>query len=146
MFISSGYNRGAGVVKFAPNKTSFVWEDRVMRNHFNSCVLYEGNLYGFDEMTLKCVRFNDGTEVWKKGGLGKGSVMLAGNKLIILGEKGQLVVAKASPTGFKAIAETNVHVGKGKVPRHWTVPVLANGLIYCRNAHGDVVCVDVRKK
>jgi hypothetical protein len=28
----------------------------------------------------------------------------------------------------------------------WTVLVLANGRIYCRNAEGTVVCVDVRKR
>jgi hypothetical protein len=27
----------------------------------------------------------------------------------------------------------------------WTVPVLANGRILCRNAEGAVVCVDVKK-
>jgi hypothetical protein len=27
---------------------------------------------------------------------------------------------------------------------NWTAPVLANGLICCRNSEGDVVCVDVR--
>ena len=29
--------------------------------------------------------------------------------------------------------------------RCWTVPVLANGRIYCRNAAGDLVCLDVRE-
>jgi len=28
--------------------------------------------------------------------------------------------------------------------RCWTVPVLANGHIYCRNAKGDLVCLNVR--
>jgi len=27
----------------------------------------------------------------------------------------------------------------------WTTPVLAGGRIYCRNAAGDVVCLDVGK-
>ena len=28
----------------------------------------------------------------------------------------------------------------------WTVPVLANGRIYCRNSTGAVVCLDVHGK
>ncbi len=41
--------------------------------------------------------------------------------------------------GFEPIAEAQVLTGKC-----WTVPVLANGLLYCRNAAGDVVCLDLR--
>ena len=26
----------------------------------------------------------------------------------------------------------------------WTVPVLANGRIYCRNAQGTLICLDVK--
>jgi outer membrane protein assembly factor BamB len=47
----------------------------------------------------------------------------------------------ATPTGFKPTARAQVLGGKC-----WTAPVLANGLVYCRNSRGDVVCVDLRKK
>ena len=73
-------------------------------------------------------------------GFGMGSVTVADGKLIVLGEKGNLVVAQASPEGYKPIAQATVLTGKC-----WTVPVLANGRIYVRNAKGDVVCLDVRK-
>jgi hypothetical protein len=55
-------------------------------------------------------------------------------------ERGELQVGLASPEGFKPTARAQVLGGKC-----WTVPVLANGRIYARNARGDVVCVDVRK-
>ncbi|MHC4680276.1 MAG: hypothetical protein ACYTEK_16440 [Planctomycetota bacterium] len=64
--------------------------------------------------------------------------MLADGKLIILGEKGKLVIAEASPDGFNQLASAQILTGKC-----WTVPVLANGRIYARNAVGDLVCVDV---
>jgi hypothetical protein len=67
--------------------------------------------------------------------------MLADGKLIVLSEKGKLVIAQAEPEGFKAICESQILNGKC-----WTVPVLANGKIYARNAMGDMVCVDVSKK
>ena len=48
-------------------------------------------------------------------------------------------MAKASPEGFTPSARAKVLDGKC-----WTVPVLANGRIYCRDAEGNLVCVDVR--
>jgi outer membrane protein assembly factor BamB len=65
--------------------------------------------------------------------------MLADGKLIVLGEAGKLVIADASPEGYKELASAEILRGKC-----WTVPVLANGRIYARNAAGDLVCVDVR--
>jgi len=69
-----------------------------------------------------------------------GAVMAADDKLIIMGDKGELVVAKASTAGFNPLARAQVLGGKC-----WTTPVLANGKIYCRNAKGDLVCLDVKK-
>ena len=52
---------------------------------------------------------------------------------------GELSVAPASSTAFEPSARARVLDGKC-----WTVPVLSGGRIYCRNADGDLVCVDVR--
>lgn len=139
-FISSGYNRGCSLVKATGDKAETVWENRSMRNHFNSCVLHNGFLYGFDEIELKCLEWNTGKEKWAHRGLGKGSLVLAGDKLIVLSDNGKLVVATASDKGFQPVAEAKVLGGKC-----WTSPVLAGGHIYCRNAAGDLVCVDVSK-
>jgi len=66
-------------------------------------------------------------------------MMSADGRMIITSDKGELVIANATPSGFKALARAQI------LPRNkcWTVPVLANGKIYARNAKGDVVCVDV---
>ena len=52
----------------------------------------------------------------------------------------ELVIAEANPNQFVAVSRAQVLGGKC-----WTVPVLANGLIYVRNSRGDMVCVDVRE-
>jgi len=141
VFISSGYNRGGGVfdVNSKPPKT--VWENKNMRNHMNSCVLWQGHLYGVDEGQLRCLVFATGEVKWTDRVSGKGSLMLADGKLIVLSEKGELLVVEPSPAGFKPMARAHVLGGKC-----WTAPVLANGKIYCRNATGAVVCVDVSGK
>ena len=104
------------------------------------------HLYGFDGNThmqgpkqLVCMRLADGKVQWRQDGYRCGSLMGVDGQLLVLGEKGNLAVGPASPKGFKPNAESQVLNG-----RCWTVPVLANGRIYCRNAVGDLLCLDVR--
>ena len=52
----------------------------------------------------------------------------------------KLAIAEASPDGYKELASAQILSGKC-----WTVPVLANGKIYARNAAGHLVCVDVSR-
>jgi outer membrane protein assembly factor BamB len=139
VFISSGYNKGCALFKMTPDKINTVWQNKNMRNHFNSSVVWKGCVYGVDENQVNCLDFKTGEVKWSQRGLGKGSLMLADDKLIILSEKGKLVIAPASPEGFEELASAQVLSGKC-----WTVPVLANGRIYARNAAGRLVCVDVK--
>jgi len=143
VFASSGYNRGCIMLDVAGNKPKEVYDKSVvrnMRNHMNCTMLYKGNLYGFDENNLKCLDFKTGTEKWSEGSFGKGALMMTTDgRMIIMSDKGELAIAQADPAGFKASARAQI-LPSGKC---WTVPVLANGRIYARNARGDVVCVDV---
>ena len=138
VFISSGYNQGCALLKIEGSNVTEVWRNKNMRNHFNSSVLWKGHIYGFDERVLRCLDSKTGQVKWSQQGLGKGSLMLADGKLIILGERGKLVTAQASPEGFRELASAQILTGKC-----WTVPVLANGRIYARNANGQLVCIDV---
>jgi outer membrane protein assembly factor BamB len=145
IFISSGYNKGCALLKMESSRVKELWKSKNMSNHFNSCVLWQGYVYGFNGQAggrgeLACVDWNTGEQKWAQKGMGTGSVMLADSKLIILGERGKLVIANALPEGYEQLAEAQILRGKC-----WTVPVLANGRIYARNAVGDLVCVDVRQ-
>lgn len=145
-FFISSYDRGGAVVRLAGGKIVNGWKDWTMHNHLNSSVLLEGHLYGINGQAgksgdLRCVDFKSGEVKWVQPGIGIGSVMAADGKLIVLSEKGELLVAAASSGGFKPLARAQVLGGKC-----WTVPVLANGRIYCRNAKGDLVCLDVKGK
>jgi len=141
VFLSSGYNQGCALLQMSGNDVSVLWQNKNMRNHFSSSVAIGDNIYGFDESELKCLDLKSGDVKWKERSLGKGSLIAATGKLIILGEKGELVIAEASPAAFRPVARAQVLGGKC-----WTAPVLANGKIYCRNARGDLVCVDVSGK
>ena len=140
IFISSGYGTGCALLQLKPGSLTALWQNKAMRNHFASCVLWQDHLYGFDESTLTCLEFATGTVKWKEPSLGKGALLLADGKLIIQSEKGDLVIAAAEPAAYKEIARAKVLSGKC-----WVVPVLANGRLYMRNNAGDLVCLDVAK-
>jgi hypothetical protein len=100
---------------------------------------FDGNTHMFGSKHLLCMRLADGKVQWRQEGYRCGSLMAVNDQLLVLGEKGNLAVGPASPKEFKPKAESQVLKG-----RCWTVPVLANGRIYCRNAKGDLLCLDVR--
>ena len=144
IFISSGYNKGATVIDITGAQPQTLWTSKIMRNHFSSCVLLNGYLYGIDGNTgngsLKCIDFASGTEKWAQN-LGFGSLTAAGGQLVVLNEKGELYVVKASPAAF----EQSVSAGKILEKTCWTAPVLCRGKLFCRNDKGDIVVLDVSK-
>ncbi len=111
-----------------------------MRNHFGSSILLDGHLYGFDESTLKSIDVNTQETKWAKRGLGKGSLIFADGHLIVLSDKGRLILAEATPKAY--VEKASAQVLKG---RCWTVPTLANGKLYVRNQK-EIACYDVSAK
>ena len=140
-FLSSGYSHGSSVIEVKDNQPSVVWENKVIRNHFSSSVLFNGHLYGVDENELRCVDFATGEVKWKDKASGKGTLIIADGKLVVLSEKGELIIAEASAEAFKPLGRAQILGGKC-----WTSPALANGKLYARNAKGDLVCVEVGGK
>ncbi|TDU73377.1 outer membrane protein assembly factor BamB [Prosthecobacter fusiformis] len=144
LFISSGYNKGCTVLKLGSGDPEKVWENKSLKNMFNSSVLIDGYLYGIDgdqnsRAGLKCVRFSDGQEMWAEN-IGFGSLMAADGRLIVLSAKGELIIVKAGSEKFDEVSRAQILNGKC-----WSAPVLANGLLYARNSEGRVVCLDLSK-
>lgn len=137
-FLSSGYNAGCVLFAVENGTPKELWRNKEMDNHFNSSVFYKGHLYGFDQNILRCLDIEDGSVKWSQEDLGKGSLIIAGGKLVVLSERGKLVIADAVPTGFQPVFEKEILENKC-----WTPPVLSHGKVYARNARGDVVCVDL---
>jgi outer membrane protein assembly factor BamB len=141
VFISSNYGKGGALLRLAGGRPTLVWENRNMKNHFNTCVLLNGSLYGNDENTLKCIDWRTGDEKWRMRGMDKGGLIAADGKIIALTGRGELVLASATPGAFNELARAKVLDGTC-----WTHPVLANGLLYCRSQEGNLVCLDMKGK
>ncbi len=141
VFISSGYGKGCALLQLAGGRPSVIYQNRNMRNHFHTCLLLDGYLYGNDDGRFKCIELRTGKAMWEKGGMGKGGLMMADRKIIGITESGELFVVNANPNQYQEIARTKVLDGEC-----WTDPVLANGKIYCRSHEGTLVCLDVRRR
>lgn len=141
VFASCAYGRGCTKIRIAGGQATRVFDNTVMSNLQSCSVLWQGNVYGFDERLLKCIDFKDSRERWREKGMGKGSLsMCADGRILIMSDTSELVVARANPDAFEALARSRV------LPRRTcrTTPVLSNGRIYARNANGDVACLDVK--
>lgn len=153
VFISATEGKGSAVlIKIGPGGASLVWQNQEITNYFQSCVLVGGHLYGTHnpnhtytgkKAILRCVEFDTGQVKWEQKGFGNASLIAADDKLIIMSEKGELVIVEAAPEDYREIARTTVFKGSRYC---WILPVLCGGRIYCRNRSGALVCLDVKGK
>jgi len=156
IFISS-FRAGCALFDLKDGKLVKRYSTKAMSNQLCTCVLWHDVLYGIDggnstpsQCKLMAVEYDTGKVLWKERGWGLGSLMLAGDeqgndksasgKLIVLSDEGRLGIVAADPKEYRLLASTQALDGKC-----WTMPALAGGRIYCRNAAGHLVCIDVRK-
>ncbi len=152
VFISSGYDRGCVLLEISRNggdwTAAAVYQHRSMRNHFATSVLYEDHLYGFDNTSLTCMEFRTGKVRWRQSGFGKGSLLIAGEYLIVLGENRKLAIAAAIPEDYREVARCDIPFGPRVGPtfsnRCWVLPALARRRLYVREQQ-HVLCLDLRK-
>lgn len=146
LFISTGYGgrsaRGA-LFQLGQAQPRQIWLNQDLETKMNSAVVYEGHVYCVSEKSrgqLMCFDLRDGSIVWSEPSFARyGTLMIAGGKLVVLDEEGTLVIADATPEGYRERARARVLDS-----RSWVMPVLANGRIYARSNKGELVCLDVR--
>jgi outer membrane protein assembly factor BamB len=142
LVISSAYNHGVAGVRVKGGKPERVWFNKKLKAQFNSPVERGGFVYGIDgevgkRSALVCLDGATGDEKWRAGDVKNGSLVLTGdNKLLVLSEIGELIVAEAAPSGYQELTRKKVLGG-----RCWVQPVLANGTVYCRNNAGELVAL-----
>ena len=138
LLVSTAYGKGSAMIRLGSEREPEVlWTTRALRNKVTGIYHHRGHLYGFDESMLKCFTV-DGEERWRVRGLGMGALSIAGDRLLVLSSRGELIVAEASPEEFRELSREKV-LSDGD---YWTLPVLVQGRIYVRNSLGDLACLD----
>jgi outer membrane protein assembly factor BamB len=134
IFISASYSTGATVVRVSGGSLTALWSsDDVLSNHYATSVHREGVLYGFHGrqefgQTFRAVDLKSGKVLWEEEGFGAGSVTLAGERLVIVHESGDVTLAAAASQGYRQLARARLLPA---VVRPY--PALADGVMYVRN-------------
>ena len=133
LFLSASYGKGAALLELTPDgdrlTAATVWETHRMRNRFSSSVLVDGYIYGLDNSILACLDAATGELMWKGGRYGSGQLLEADDHLVVLSERGDLVLVRATPERHEEVAR--FHAIDGKT---WNVPALVGGRLLVRNA------------
>ena len=141
VFVSSGTLSAAARFGLGEEgELTELWRNAEMVSSFSGCVKVDDHLFGFHRGILRCIDF-DGTELWSERGIDNGAVMAAGDRLLVMGGTGELIVAYATPELFDEISRVPLF----EEGRYWTKPVLANGVVYCRSSRGELVARDHRE-
>ena len=142
LFLSSGYGKGAAAIELTPDgdrlRATAVWQHTRMKNKLSSSVLLDGYVYGLDEGILACIDAASGQLAWKGGRFGHGQLLLAGDRLLITTETGELALVHATPARFEELARV-----PGIEGRTWNVPAIEDGILLVRNA-SEMAAFDVR--
>jgi outer membrane protein assembly factor BamB len=140
----SSYSRGCALLTIESGNPQPVYDSKVLCNHLSPGIVMGEYLYAFHGQAhfstdLRCIHLPTGKAAWVTKDPPFGSLISAGAMLIALSEKGELLLAEPSPTQWKVLSRAKVMEGLC-----WTPPTLAHGLLYVRNAGGDLVCLDLR--
>jgi outer membrane protein assembly factor BamB len=146
VFFSTCYETGALLLKIGKDKVDEVWSgDEEMSNHYTTCVHHKGVLYGFHGRqepgaALRCVELKTGKVRWTQPRYGCGSMVLADGQLIILTERGDLVLAEPTPESYREKARAHVF----DAPPCRAQIALADGRLYARDG-AKLVCWNLKK-
>src|SRR5687767_10882615 len=145
IFVSAEYGPGAGVLRVEGSNLTELWSsDEALSNHYSTSVYRDGVLYGYHGrqefgQDLRAVDLRTGKVHWSQDQFRGGSVTLAGDRLLILRESGELILAPASPSGFKPLARAQVLPATLRA-----FPALSDGFLYIRNDN-TLLALDLRR-
>jgi len=146
IFLSASYGAGARLLRFKEDGPELIWsKDDVLSNHYATSVQRQGFLYGWhgrqeQGCDFRCVELKTGKVRWTQSGLKAGTVTLAGDELLLLTERGELLRLPASPDSFKPTDRVQVLPTEVRAP-----PALASGLFYGRSEK-RLVCLDFTRE
>ncbi len=153
VFVSTGYNTGAALLKLSPEDNGIKAEEvyyldpEQMQNHHGGLILKDGFLYtgtGHNKGFPLCVNMKTGETAWgpiENEGKGSAAVTFADGHLYFRYQNGLMVLVEASSKGYK-------EKGSFMIPDvnqfSWAHPVISDGKLYLRE-QDNLFCYNVRK-
>jgi outer membrane protein assembly factor BamB len=133
----SGYGQGAPKLKLSPDGSSVTqdWFAKTFDSRMGGAVYIDGYVYGSGDVAGKewqCLDWKTGEQKYASTAAAKGAVIYADGMLFGYSQRGELFMAKATPTEFKISGMTKITLGSDQ---HWAHPVIDNGVLYVRRGN-----------
>ncbi len=156
IFLSECYGPGSVLLKVEEGKPKVIWSDeergrnKALQAHWSTPILREGVLFGCSgrhegNAELRALDFETGKVRWREPGLGRTSMLSVEDKLLVLGERGNLHLLLADKDKFTELARLDPVDANGRpLLRYpaWAAPVLSHGLLYVRG-RDRLVCLEL---
>ncbi len=143
VFVTTAYNTGAALVKvvredggFGAREVYFI-ESRDFQNQHGGVVLIDGYIYGghgANRGDPTCIELATGKVAWQKRSevRGSASVLYADGNVLFRYDRGDLILAEATPQAFVVKGRFKPVCGEGPA---WAHPVIHNGRLYLRHCN-----------
>ncbi|MFH5805977.1 PQQ-binding-like beta-propeller repeat protein [Alienimonas sp. DA493] len=154
LWISGPFRAGSELLELTadPPGVRRAWRSEVLSNDVCSSLLVGESLYGFDlhdvqakphrpsRGAFRCVDFLTGEIRWTVGtmkarrsaepeAIGQSSVLSDGERLLMLNDSGELILARATPERYEELGRTPLLPGAVV----WTKPLLTDGVLFARH-------------
>jgi outer membrane protein assembly factor BamB len=163
VLVASPFRSGAKLIKLksSPAKTesepevatTTVWENPNFSNDVMSSLLLDGFVYGFDlkdaqsrmnrpsRGEFRCLDYLTGKVQWSTDQAGQANIIAADGKLILFNDRGEVILAEASPKAYRELGRSMLFEGEVC----WTPPALHRGRLYLRT-QTRAVCLYIGKQ
>jgi outer membrane protein assembly factor BamB len=149
IFLSACYGTGAILLDLHEAGAEKLWSgDDLLSNHYATSVQRNGYLFGIHGRAdpgysprprLRCIDIKKRAVSWETDSVGPASIILAGDRLLILTDKGELISAPAIPVSFQPSGRAQILDSEVRA-----FPALAGAQFYARSKD-QLVCLDLSK-
>ncbi len=145
VFVSSDYGTGCALLEIQGDASGMtareVYFHQDMKNHHSSSVLVGDTLFGFSSSILTALDFATGEVLWRDRSVGKGSLVVADERLYLFSENGIAGLAEATRAGYREAGRFQIQTSGAHT---WSHPVVSNARLYLRD-QDTLYSFDVKK-
>ena len=141
VFLSESYGTGAIAMRLSDGMIEELWSgEHIIDNHYSSCVRQGRTIFGFHGrqeygQLFRAADLLSGKVLWSSDRIRPGSVTRVGDRLLLLLESGELLLASTSKTKFDVLAKAQILAGETRA-----FPAIADGLLFARD-RDTLVCL-----
>ena len=143
VFVTGFYSQGSAAFEIlytnATQVPRLLWSSTAHQSHWATPVCYQGCLFGQftpdnANAQLRCFDLWTGAPKWATNNFGRGAVLLVDDHLLIVTERGDLVLAKPNTNAYTEVARflamPDYYDATNKC---WNAPAVCDGKVYVRS-------------